>query len=266
MTLFIHSFSKKSESANLVAKDLKAKLIWAGQELPHNQAPKQGDVVINWGSAREAPWMANAKIINDPSAVRVAVSKTWTWNRLRNHNIPTPEYTKDAKKAYQWYEGGSIVYGRKTEGGEQGSGLVVFDRAKRQVGREYFNRFAFFSKRFDTKWEFKIYVAGGRVIRWVYLQPDNRPNRYPHNEMIRNHVNGWFWKSHNQLGGMDKLRADIQQLAVNAVAAVGLDFGAADIGCGERDGEMVVFEVNTAPGGLYGPKAVAKYLKEKVQQ
>jgi glutathione synthase/RimK-type ligase-like ATP-grasp enzyme len=45
--------------------------------------------------------------------------------------------------------------------------------------------------------------------------------------------------------------AEALDIAVKAVAALGLDFGAVDVAWNEHYNKCVVFEVNTAPG-LYG--------------
>ncbi len=62
---------------------------------------------------------------------------------------------------------------------------------------------------------------------------------------IRSHRRGWCF-AFNHLA--DKpLPVGVDQLGLDACAALGLDFGAVDIGWNIKDG-ATIFEVNTAPG------------------
>ena len=67
-----------------------------------------------------------------------------------------------------------------------------------------------------------------------------RPTRPDHHPWIRATATGWDWYSHDAT-------PEMRTLAHSACRLGGYDFGAVDIGI-TREGRLVVFEVNTAPG------------------
>ena len=93
----------------------------------------------------------------------------------------------------------------------------------------------------ETEAEFRVHIWRGLSIRFGVKIP-----RLPHpHPKWRSWSSGWRLAYTLDAGGED--RAAIRKLAVRAVEALGLDFGAVDIGRDISD-KLFVFEVNTAPG------------------
>lgn len=91
--------------------------------------------------------------------------------------------------------------------------------------------------------EHRVHVFGGRSIRVAMKVP--RPDVAAPHERFRTWDGGWQLKSapaHTAL-----LPRHARQFAKQAVEALGLEFGAVDVGT-TLDGGVVVFEVNSGPG------------------
>lgn len=100
----------------------------------------------------------------------------------------------------------------------------------------------YYAKKEDFVEEFRIHSFKGRSIRaGKKVQRTEGFNGTPH-PWIRSWDAGWRIV-YNDITGTRGLR----DLAHAAVAALGLDFGALDIGQ-KRDGSLIVLEVNRAPG------------------
>lgn len=114
----------------------------------------------------------------------------------------------------------------------------------------------FYVKKLDVIEEFRVHVFKGKSIRTgkKMAHPDAHP-------WIRSGESGWWidygkaWRGAVSVVNMASLR----DAAKAAVAALGLDFGAVDVGR-TIDGHIVVFEVNTAPS-LSTPNTAAAYAK-----
>jgi len=94
----------------------------------------------------------------------------------------------------------------------------------------------FFVNYIPTDLEYRAHVVNGEVIHWHEKRLRSEASNHP---FIRNSETGWVFVSPREETPSD-------QLAIDAVGCLGLDFGAVDVIRGE-DGEEYVLEVNTAP-------------------
>jgi len=93
--------------------------------------------------------------------------------------------------------------------------------------------------------EFRLHVFQGKIID-VAEKRKVQGWSETHNEFcgaIRNHANGWIFAREGMI-----LPQGIETLALDAIAALGLDFGACDIIWNEHENKCYILEVNTAPG------------------
>lgn len=117
----------------------------------------------------------------------------------------------------------------------------------------------FYVKKIDTVREHRIHVFDGRVIRVQTKQPT--PGMTPH-PWIRSESSGWTLVARPDLTALVPRGA--REIAKRAVAALGYEFGAVDMGV-KPDGSVVVWEVNTSPGlgggtaQAYARAIMAKY-------
>jgi len=201
---------------------------------------RAGDIIINYGN-RSAPEerFGNAFVLNSQGALRNAANKLNALNTMRNNNVSTVPFTVNSEEARIWAASGSVVYARTTLNGHSGEGIVVVN-----------------ANNIDAMPEAPLYTKGitGRRREWrvhvfdgviTHVQVKRRRNGYAedpnYRDDVRNHQTGWIYATENINPSQAVLRN-----AVNAVACMGLDFGAVDIiSLGD---EAWVLEVNTAPG------------------
>lgn len=200
------------------------------------QVAKYGDfdVVINWGRSERR---FNGEYINAPENVVLASDKLRAAEALREHGTPQPDFTTSQEEAKKWAEEGSVVVCRKLLRASQGRGIVLASTPDEVVKAPLYTRYV---KKAD---EFRVHVAFGKVLD---VQQKKRRLEVPDDQVnwqIRNAKNGWVFAR----DGVDA-PAVVRDAAVSAVAALGLDFGAVDVGYNAKRGEAAVYEVNTAPG------------------
>lgn len=206
-------------------------------------APNTGDVIINWGNSTLPHWYREGRgsryhggtIINHPSAVAIASNKLQTFNILSNQDVSTPDWTFTQETAQQWVEEGHRVYGRQTLTGHSGQGIILFNPG------DTVTPCPLYTKNTKAKYEYRVHVMAGEILD---IQQKKKRESYEGGiPGIRNHANGWvFCRS-----GISVPEC-VQQQAMLAVQALGLDFGAVDIGYRESTDMAFVYEVNTAPG------------------
>jgi hypothetical protein len=103
----------------------------------------------------------------------------------------------------------------------------------------------YWSKREDIREEYRLHIFKGKSIRAgikVPRQMDDNGNAITPHEWVRSFDAGWRIQ-------YDGFKSDKTQreIAAKAVEALGLDFGAVDLGR-RADGSLMVLEVNRAPG------------------
>lgn len=198
--------------------------------------PTGRELIINWGASGGLPNLGDVRILNKPSSVTAAASKLTTLRRLEEAEVPHVCYTVDVSVAKQWNRDGCGVYARRMDRGHSGNGIHFIppnspDSAwvtaplytKQGVGKEY-----------------RVHVIGAKVVRIQkkYKEADDSP--------VRSHDNGYTFI----LEGFRRPNG-LKTAAVNAVSALGLDFGAVDLVNAQTQGgdrRPRVLEVNTAVG------------------
>jgi glutathione synthase/RimK-type ligase-like ATP-grasp enzyme len=92
-----------------------------------------------------------------------------------------------------------------------------------------------------AKHEYRIHVFNGMII-----DSQQKKKRNDHEggiRGIRNHANGWVYAREGVVFPIPVLEQSLR-----AVKALGLNFGAVDIGYNELENTAYVYEVNSAPG------------------
>ena len=196
--------------------------------------PRTRDVIINWGSTQCN--YSKGTIINPAQAVAKASNKLSTFLCLAANNVPFPVSTTDKEQAQAWVAEGSTVYGRQTLTGTQGQGIVIFNTDNPEV-----TACPLYTKATKAKVEYRVHVVEGKVID--YVQKKKRLNFEGGIRGIRNHANGWVFARVDVV-----VPESVQTYAKQAVQALGLNFGAVDIGYIPDTDTSFVYEVNTAPG------------------
>lgn len=234
-----------------------------------------GHVVINWGNSRLADWMRGEggnHILNHPTNVGSAANKLNTLDILEDAGVPTVEFWTDKSKAEEWLSMGHKVFARHTLTGHSGEGIEVLepdgnskelieisDRLLRLGLPEIASQLESFidtqevpdalmyTKGITNTGEYRVHVFKGEII--LYQKKSRRVDDDGNvltaegaEADVRNLASNWVYRT----GNLTRLER-IEQLAIKAIEALGLDFGAVDI-IKDQEGNVFVLEVNSAPG------------------
>lgn len=201
---------------------------------------------INWGSSV----LSDPSItINDCNGVLLAKNKTYTLTTLHHYQIPAVVYTTEISIAQQWIREGHTVVVRHKLSGKGGEGIEIISEGEVPEAPLY-------TQYFKKKAEYRVHVMNGEVI---LVQQKLKKRGVKHDTQVRNHNNGYVF-SVNCTVPPDPA---VLVASVNAVRALGLTFGAVDIGWNEKKKQCAVFEVNTAPG--LTPSTAKKYAESFIK-
>lgn len=174
----------------------------------------------------------------------VPKTKVQQYQAFAEANVPHSLWTQDRNVANEWYQQGHRVLCRTVLNGHGGAGITVAQADKNQPLVDA-PLYVLYTKK---QREFRVHVVNGYAqiyVREKKRVAAERRDMENYNPYIRNHDNGWvFTRFVNNDAGFD---VALHQVALEAVGALGLDFGAVDIGYSEETG-FNVYEVNTAPG------------------
>lgn len=211
--------------------------------------PRQYRMVINWGNTSELDMTPRASrhwrylVLNSPDAVARAVNKTTAFSFMREAGVRVPTTTDSLPEDRE-----GIWLARKTLTGSSGEGIVVI-----REGDEVVPEAPLYSKYIPKQKEYRVHVVDENVI---FIQEKRRSldtEQDKDQKLIRSHHNGWVYCIEDV-----ELDDDCKQQAINAVKALGLNFGAVDLVVGKHDGLGYVLEINTAPG-LASPTLTQAY-------
>jgi len=239
---------------------------------------RDGHVVINWGNSRRPAVLEGADILNEPEAVAIATNKLTAFGALEENGVPTVPFTTEKEIAEEWLQEGHKVFVRNELTGHSGEGIEVveadgyegarhlndiiadlYDLGKNKQADELMaerNEMVarqipdapLYTLGMENHGEYRVHVFDDEVI--LYQKKSRRVDEETGEVVtaegedadVRNLASNWIYRT----GNLKRLER-VEQLAIDAVEALGLDFGAVDI-LMTGDGSVYVLEVNTAPG------------------
>lgn len=227
--MLVLPYKEGSESAKNLAFNINAKLL-------KSQSPSRffTSPVINWGNSKRVIASLSG-VLNNPKFVKRALNKLSTFEILKTNNVSIPDFTTDIEVAKQWIEDGEWVVCRTLLESHSGRGIVLAKTV------EELTRCPLYVKYFKKTYEFRIHVFNNKVIDYVQKRKRNEVPETEYNKYIRSHNNGWVFCRDDIIE-----RDTLKTLAVDAVKALRLDFGAVDIVM-MSNGKAKVLEVNCAP-------------------
>lgn len=254
MNIFLLPYKKGSAGSRLLSEALGIRRI----KLEKSRfQPTANKVILNWGNTTaEVNRSGTSTWINPPEAVANAIDKIKCLRQLRAANVPCVDMVHESEYAAEWLTAGDAVVARTKVSGSGGEGIFIIEgntelswddnyKRLRQFMREQReqtgDRVQFFTKYFKAKDEYRVHVFDNNVID--IQQKRKRSDAEEVNFMVRNHDNGFVFCRENV-----ELPAGCAEIAVNAVNALGLDFGAVDLRYNAKQKRCAVLEVNTAPG------------------
>jgi glutathione synthase/RimK-type ligase-like ATP-grasp enzyme len=203
------------------------------------------DLVINWGTT-------GLDGLNSPRAVARASNKLDTLMVISHAGLPCPDFVTEQGLVQPWFDEGSSAVCRTLLRGSGGDGIVIANTADELVPANLYTRYI------KKKEEYRVHVFAGKVID-VQRKARNRDiSDELVNWQVRSHENGFIFARE----GVELPDAALA-LALDAVAALQLDFGAVDLVFNEKLNQYYVLEINSAPG-LEG-ETVLKYA-DAIQQ
>lgn len=244
--LYLYPYKMSSKGAKKLREGLSSSLGYRVKMVHPDKKfkPRRGDLVINWGCSTEPHWDFVPTVdLNTPWSIALAANKLDTFQVLRDYSssnncsITTPRWTTDQNEAQNWLNNGSIIVVRNILNGHSGQGIEIIQEGELQKAPLYVE----YKKKRN---EYRVHVFKGEVIDTQQKKKRNTDERpVTFNTFVRNHDNGWVYCR-------DGIDSDVfrDALAILAVQALGLDFGAVDIIYNEHENQNYVLEVNTAPG------------------
>ena len=237
MAVKVLPYKMGSKSAKDLARGLGAKRILLSEESKYGK--RRNDFIINWGNSglRAQDIFDNygySRFVNEPSAISIAHSKMDTYTHLQGRmGVTIPEFTTERGIAEDLLTSGAVL-ARTLMSANSGRGITVVETGGNLPQAPLY--VAYVKKR-D---EFRVHVAFGQCID---IQQKKAREGVESDYKIRSYDNGWVFCREGIV-----CPDQVVQMARTAVDALGLDFGAVDIGWNAHHEEATIYEVNTAPG------------------
>ena len=237
----LYPYKTASRSVRLLKEALDA-LIIKTENSRYRYRPEH--TLINWGNTRTPHWMdarVQNRTINQPEHVATAANKMLTLRALQSAGVAIPAFTHSLDHARYWRDNGHTVFARTRLTGHSGEGIVTSPPHELIVDAPLYTR------GIENHGEYRVHVFNGGVI--LYQKKSRRVDDdgnvlTPEGEeaLVRNLQTNWVYRT----GHLRRLER-VEQLALDAIEALSLDFGAVDI-IMDEDGDVYVLEINTAPG------------------
>lgn len=245
----IYPYKMGSHSARALRDGLssKSKLIRPDGRYRH----KTKNQIINWGnSTLPTSWVWNPETdLNNPLNVKKAANKLLSFEALKENNVQTPKWTNSRSEAQELLNSGHTIVVRHVLNGHSGQGIEIISEEEELPQAPLY---VTYKKKFT---EFRVHVFKGEVIDTQQKKVRDGARDHPNfNSRVRSHANGWVFC---RLGIAPSPARD--QMALAAINALKLDFGAVDIIYNQSEDRYYVLEINTAPG-LEGT-TLQKYLE-----
>jgi len=231
MSVYLYSHNTKSQSARLLARAMGIKMI-----KHHNSKfrPNHRKTIINWGVGKHFP----GRVFNTPEDASKAVNKLTTLELMKEAGVSVPLFTTDFNWAFKWHTEGKTVVCRHLLNASEGRGIDILEPHHNIIPQA-----PLYVQYIPKKAEYRVHVVRDEVIdvqqkirRRDYVARDN-------NWHVRNHDNGFiFVRNGINVPNM------VNEEAIKAVKALGLDFGGVDVIWNDKKQMAYVLEVNTAPG------------------
>lgn len=236
-------YKTESNSAKQLSSFLKCKRMRLNNS---TLSDREGLKLINWGNSTvNLSHLPSAKVFNKPENIKLASHKIEFFKRISKFNegssviVNIPDWTTSVREARNWYADGNDVVCRHVLQGHSGDGLELVKFNEDVNARDAVPKAPLYTKYSKKKDEYRVHVVAGKAIFVQRKAAQHSTNSA--NYQIRNVANGFVFVIRD-------LSPDpsIISSAVNAVNALGLDFGAADVMWNERRKTATVIEVNTA--------------------
>lgn len=241
-------YSMASASAKALADSLTSaigrKVMRVRSSSPTHR-PHKSKLYINWGESEAPVWEWEfTHRLNPHASIALAQNKLSTFEVFKQNSAAHPDWTTDVVEANEWFLSGAVVVARYILNGHAGVGIRLFQHEEgideclqmHPIAPLY----VLYKKK---KQEFRVHVFQGTVLDVQEKRREREVDRDDFQSRIRNRDNGWVFCREDIVEPHD-----LRDVAIAAVTALGLDFGAVDIIYNQREDQCYALEVNTAPG------------------
>lgn len=164
------------------------------------------------------------------------VDKLTQYKWFEQQGLSALEYTSSPVVAAQWLKEGFTTFGRKLLSSSCGKGIVVMEKMDDHQFCPVYTKYK------KKKREFRVHVFQDKVV--AIVEKKRRAGwAGERDSKIRNLANGYVF-CQNPV----ELPTGIEALAIAASKVVASDFKGVDIGYNEKNNDLFVIEVNSAPG------------------
>lgn len=245
--IIIYPYKMGSRSAGVLTEELRARGHRVLKVFPDRlYSPRPTDLIINWGNStpinRITTMSIPPRFRNYCGAVRDASNKLTAFQIMQEAGISIPEFTTDHLQAETWHrlEDRTVVC-RFNLTGHSGRGIRLM--YPNRPADENWHTVPLYVKYIKKSEEYRVHVFNGQVIDIQQKRRRNGLARTEINYQIRVHDNGWVF-ARNEIYPPEMVIRE----SINAVSALGLDFGAVDVIYNRHYSTAYILEVNSAPG------------------
>jgi hypothetical protein len=216
---------------------------WYANNNVYVRRNKELSKYINWGCGELPVFPAEISDVNDGEIlnrdISFALSKKLSLTAFREAEIRCPPLFNTVEEAMRWEHG---WLGRR-DGLSGGRGISIFEKGQEPLQAAEFD---FMVGIIPKIAEYRIHV--GKLPDGVFtiLATQQKMGVRESGRIINNHASGLIYSAQElRLSTEGRVRAN--NMAISAIQACGLDFGAVDL-MQSADHKLYVLEVNTAPG------------------
>lgn len=226
--IVVYPWSMDSEPGRRLSEALNAIRVYGHK----NYHPRPGDFIIDWGRSDAPSWAAQAEahdcvILNKWTNIKKSVDKLRSFAHFKKAGVRTVPWTENPVTAENWLANEDWVCARTMTDSYDGKGLVLCKNSLAWA--------PLYTKFIPSNREFRAYVFRNKIIEFFEKLPEAGAKKD-----IRTDSNGWYYEWADNYG------IDMEP-AIEAIKALGLDFGGVDMILSKTDGKTYVLETNTAP-------------------
>lgn len=172
-----------------------------------------------------------------------AVNKLQQYQYFKEHGLSALEFTTNRNEAKEWVTNDQcVVFGRRLLNASCGDGIEVYDSYDEFIKHPACPVYTKYKKK---KREFRVHVFKDKVVTVVEKRKKTGWEGTSDHK-IRNLANGYVFCQEVDL--TPALEARIHSLALEASKVCSSSFKGVDLGYNEKNDDLFVIEVNSAPG------------------
>lgn len=168
-----------------------------------------------------------------------SVDKLTQYRWFAEQGLSALEFTTSGDEALEWAQQDFTVFGRKYLNSSCGKGIVILENG---AARADFFDIPVFTKYKKKKREFRVHVYKDKVVA-ITEKRKRAGFEGQRDTKIRNLANGYVFCQ-----TVENVPEGLEALALAASSVSPSDFKGVDIGYNERNNDLFIIEVNSAPG------------------